>query len=238
MQWLDSVLNEQYQMIKVLKQSESKSILLLRHKEQGKDIVKRSYTGTGEVYQLLQRVAQPNLPTVYEVVESENKVTVLEEYINGITVSDVLESGLYNVRGVKKVISSVCDALEVLHTLGIVHRDVKPENIMIANNGEVVLIDFDASRLYKPHRSEDTVFVGTAGYAAPEQFGIAQSDKRADIFAVGVLMNVMLIGEHPSKKLYKGKLKRVIEKCIQIDPNKRYQSVTELKQVLKINFIS
>ena len=94
------------------------------------------------------------------------------------------------------------------------------------------LIDFDASRFFKKGQSKDTVIIGTAGYAAPEQLGFAQSDERTDIFALGVLMNVMLTGEHPTNKLYKGKLRKVIEKCIQLDPQKRYKNVEELKKIL------
>lgn len=233
MQWLENTLKQQYQVIRMLKQADEKTVALLRHKKHGKDIVYHSYKGTGEVYKLLRQVSHRNLPTVYEVLEGEERVVVLEEYIEGITVSDILENGLYNEHGVKQVITDVCCALEVLHTMGIVHRDIKPENIMIKNSGEVILIDFDVSRLYKPHKSNDTAIIGTTGYAAPEQFGITQSDKRVDIFAVGVMINVMLTGEHPSKKLYQGKLKRVIEKCVQINPNRRYQTATQLKQALK-----
>ena len=103
---------------------------------------------------------------------------------------------------------------------------------MIRTDSKVILIDFDAARIYKPYRSEDTKFVGTVGYAAPEQFGMTQSDPRTDIFALGILLNIMLTGEHPSKVLYQGRLRKVIEKCIQVNPQKRYQTVLELKQSL------
>ena len=91
----------------------------------------------------------------------------------------------------------MCKALWVLHSLGAVHRDVKPENIILRGS-EAVLIDFDAARLYKPEESGDTQVLGTTGFAAPEQYGLSQTDRRADIYAVGILMNVMLTGEHPS----------------------------------------
>ncbi|MGN0171994.1 MAG: serine/threonine-protein kinase [Acutalibacteraceae bacterium] len=183
----------------------------------------------------MRTISHPNLPTVYEVLEDQGRVIVLEEYIDGMSVSAVLENGLYSEYGVQQVVSSVCDALEALHTFGIIHRDIKPENIMIDNDGHVTLIDFDAAKLYKPFHSEDTMLVGTAGYAAPEQFGIAQSDKRSDIFALGVLMNVMLTGDHPSKRMYHGKMAKIIQRCVQVDPNKRYPSAADLKAA--INFI-
>ena len=103
---------------------------------------------------------------------------------------------------------------------------------MIDSNGNVKLIDFDAARLYKPYQSKDTQAIGTMGYAAPEQYGINQTDERTDIYAIGVLMNVMLTGKPPEIRLYNGRLKRVIVKCTQTIPDNRYQNVKELKRNL------
>ena len=230
--FLDDILKEQYSVVKAYKNTEEKSIVLLRHNELKKEIICRRFKGSGEVYKFLNNISFPNLPTIYEVLKTDDKVLVLEEYINGITVADVLLDGLYDEKGVKHIIKEVCNALSVIHYYGIVHRDIKPENIMITNDGKVKLIDFDASRFFKNGQSKDTEIIGTTGYAAPEQFGLAQSDERTDIFAVGVLMNVMLTGEHPSKKLYKGGLTKIIEKCIQLDPQKRYRNTEDLKKSL------
>lgn len=230
--FFDDILKEQYSVVRVFKKTEEKSILLLRHKEIKKDVICRKFKGNCDAYKVLRDISFVNLPAVFEVAENENKITVLEEYISGTTVADLLSDGLFNESGVKSIVKSVCDALTVLHFYGIVHRDIKPENIMVADGGTVKLIDFDAARLYKNGKSKDTKIIGTAGYAAPEQLGLAQSDERTDIFAVGILMNVMLTGEHPSKKLYTGKLAKVIEKCIQIDPQKRYSNAEELKKSL------
>jgi len=192
------------------------------------DVIKRVYHDTASVYQILQTLPHHNIPKVYEVIIDEDITTVLEECIDGLTISDVLDSGLYKESGVIAIISSLCDALSLLHKHEIVHRDIKPENIMVDNIGTVKLIDFNAAKVYKPHRSQDTQTLGTAGYAAPEQFGITQSDRRVDIYALGILMNVMLTGEYPSKSFYQGRLTKIIEKCTQLDPNKRYQNVAEL----------
>lgn len=229
---LDDILKEQYSVVKVYKNTDEKSIVLLRHNELKKEIICRKCKGSGEVYKILNGISFENLPQVYAVSQEKNRIIVLEEFISGITISDVLSDGLYDEWGVRHIVKDVCDALTVLHSYGIVHRDIKPENIMITDNGTVKLIDFDAARLFKNGQSKDTKIIGTAGYAAPEQLGLAQSDERTDIFAVGVVMNVMLTGEHPSKKLYKGKLAKIIEKCIQLDPKKRYNSAEELKKSL------
>ena len=232
MTFLDDILKENYSVIKAFKNTEEKSIVLFRHNELKKDIVCHRFIGNGAVYRFLCNISFPNLPEIYEVSESDGIVVVLEEFISGITVADVLLDGLYDEYGVRHIVKELCDALRVLHSYGIVYRDIKPENIMITNEGTIKLIDFDASRFFKNGQSKDTKIMGTAGYAAPEQLGLAQSDERTDVFAIGVLMNVMLTGEHPSKKLYKGRITKIIEKCIQLDPQKRYTTVEELKKSL------
>ena len=218
MGWHNDVLNEEYLPVSVLKRDEGGEVIRLRHKTLGKDIVKISYRGKSDAYKRLMTVKNSNLPTVYDVYEE-----------NGTTVSDVLMGGLYTPKGTAAVCRGVCDALYALHSLNIIHRDVKPENVMIENAGRVVLIDLDASRIYSDSKNADTQLMGTVGYAAPEQFGFLQTGVRADIFSVGVLMNVMLTGEHPSKKLYGGKMRKIIEKCIRLDPDERYSDVSELK---------
>ena len=145
--------------------------------------------------------------------------------------AEIMETDKYNYWEMSKVVRSVCNALAVLHTKNLVHRDVKPENVMICQDGRVVLIDFNASRKIFDV-GKDTVVMGTVGYASPEQLGIAQSDMRTDIYALGVMMNVMLTGKHPSKELAKGKAGRIIRKCTNISPEKRYQSVIQLSKAM------
>lgn len=139
---------------------------------------------------------------------------------------------MYTYGGAAKILRALCDALEALHSHGFVHRDIKPENVMIDDHGQVKLIDFDAARAFDGIKSHDTVILGTVGFAPPEQFGVAQSDPRSDIYALGVLFNVMLTGAHPSRKLAAGKAGRLILKCTQIQPGMRYASVAELRRKL------
>ncbi len=223
-----SIIAEQFSFVKALRKTDNKSAVVLRHKNMGTEIVVREFCGDISVYELLKSISHPNLPKVYSAEKCDGRCKIVEEYINGVTVADVLASGLYTSQGAVQVIKELCSALGALHSLNIIHRDVKPENVMVDTSGAVKLIDFDAARIFKAYQPQDTAFIGTAGFAAPEQYGISQTDARSDIFSLGIMLNVMLTGEHPSKQLYKGKLTPIIEKCINLDPNKRFSSAREL----------
>lgn len=224
--------SEEYQFVKRIKHNDKSEILLLEHKTSHNRIIKRIFSGNAEVYKALLNHRIENIPKIYEVIESDDRVTVFEEYIDGVTLSELLQEELYNEKSVRKLISELCDVLSILHSHNIIHRDIKPENIMIDRNQNVKLIDFDSARIYKPYYPKDTEYLGTVGYAAPEQYGDTQTDQRTDIYAVGVLMNVMLTGKAPVSQLYNGNLGRIIEKCIQVNPDKRYQTAEQLKKAL------
>ncbi len=219
-----------YRLIKVLSDKNGCKVMRLRHKTLDKDIILRSFPQAVKVYEILCGIKQENLPIVYDTVNLEDGQIVIEEFIDGVTVADILETGLYRYIGAKRVIVGVCSALSVLHQRGIIHRDIKPENIIIDKNGRVVLIDFNISRKMSDN-IKDTVIMGTVGYASPE-LGITQSDPRADIYALGVLLNVMLTGKQPCERLAKGKAGKIVSKCTNVNPDQRYQSVENLIDAL------
>lgn len=229
--WLLHTLQEEFELVRRMKESTRGSVDLLRHKATGLRFVLRHFTGSAEVYRKLLDYSCPNLPVTLEVASRGEEHLVLEEYIQGDTLDFLLKDSRFTPNETKKIITQVCKALWVLHSVGAVHRDVKPENIMLRGD-EAVLIDFDAARLYKPEESGDTQVLGTTGFAAPEQYGLSQTDRRADIYAVGVLMNIMLTGRHPSKQLARGRLGRVVERCTQVSPDKRYPDVIKLMEAL------
>ena len=132
----------------------------------------------------------------------------------------------------KTIAVQICDALIFLHSMGIVHRDIKPENIIVKDDGTAVLIDFSIARLMNNH-DKDTQALGTPGYAAPEQFGISQSGSTTDIYSLGILLNIMLTGVHPSVDLPKGLLRHIIKKCTNVQISKRYSNAKKLKRAIK-----
>lgn len=183
------------------------------------------------MYQKLLPISCPYLPQIMETAEENGWVAVLEEYIEGDSLAELLCGARFTAAEAREITWQLCQALWVLHSLGAVHRDVKPENVILRGR-QAVLIDFDASRLFKGEHTADTHILGTTGYAAPEQYGIAQTDERADIYSLGVLLNIMLTGKHPSKELSRGHLGHVVQKCTMVTPKKRYRSVLSLMEAL------
>lgn len=216
-----------YSLIKVLSSKNECKVLRARNKSGNKDIIIRSYPSQVSAYEELYHLKCDCLPLIYDVINLDDGQIVLEEFIDGITIAEVMESGEYKKIGVRRVIKNVCFALSILHQRNLVHRDVKPENVMVSADGRVVLIDFNASRRVS-QMNKDTVVMGTVGYASPEQMGVAQTSSKTDIYAVGILLNVMLTGKHPSEKIAKGKYGKIVRKCTAVNPDERYQSAEKL----------
>ncbi len=220
-----------YSLVAVLSEKNSCKVLRLRNKITPQDLILRSFPRHLDAYETLCGVRCENLPEIYDAIDVDDGQVVLEEYIDGITVAQVMETGKYQYRGIKKVLTGVCNGLMVLHERGIIHRDLKPENVMVDKNGRVVLIDFNASRK-ESKAGKDTVIMGTVGYASPEQLGLSQTDARTDIYAAGVLMNVMLTGKHPTETFARGRVGRIVRKCTALNPDDRYQTAIKLREAL------
>ena len=225
--WLSDALKQEFEPLKLLKESERGTVTLIRHRASGKKFILRSFSGNGEVYRRLLSCEYSNLPTIYEVASEGEQNLVLEEYIQGDNMGAMLQETLFTPKETRRILRQLCGALWVLHSMGAVHRDVKPENIVLRGN-EAVLIDFDAARIHKKGEENDTRVLGTIGFAAPEQYGFSQSDACSDIYSLGILMNVMLTGKHPSNQLAPGRFGRIVTRCTQVTPRKRYKNVRRL----------
>ncbi len=187
------------------------------------------------VYRLLMDGNFPNIPHIQLLIEENDGLIVIEEYIHGDTLASLIQkNGLMKEEQVLAIGISVCEILSRLHHnfVTLIHRDIKPSNIMISKDGVVKLIDFNAAKAVETEKAEDTRLIGTQEFAAPEQYGFGQSSSKTDIYALGVTMNYLLTGDYPKNKLWEGKLRPVIENCIPINPDDRYESIDAVERAL------
>ena len=198
---------------------------------------------------LLKKLSHPNLPSIVDVIDTEDTFLIVMDYIEGNPLSVLLEErGAQPQEMVIYWALQLCDVLSYLHEreTPIIYRDMKPANVMLKPNGEVILIDFGIAREYKRQNVADTTCLGTQGYAAPEQFGgQGQTDARTDIYCLGATLYHLLTGHNPSEPPYEmypirywnenlsSGLEQIILTCTQKNPADRYQNCEELRYALE-----
>lgn len=214
------------------------NVTLVQHQETGKLFVKKELSVYDvNVFRHLMECPVPGIPRIEELVETDGKLYVFEEYISGVTLQELLgESMILKNEQAVSYIQQLCCILRPLHNQNppIVHRDIKPSNIIITSLDRVYLVDINSAKKVTA-KGQDTVLIGTVGYAAPEQYGFSSSQPTADIYALGVLLNEMLTGGKISDRLTTGPLARVINRCVQMEPASRYQNVDQLLMDLPQN---
>lgn len=231
----------QYETLAPLGEAASKNVFLCKDKKSGKIVVKKYVApNVCPVYEKLQNISNIHIPQTYETVYDEKTGLIIEEFVNGMTLREFIGTkGTPDKTLLCQIICDICDALSASHDAGIIHRDINLDNIMISNDGILKVIDFGIARILKENKSQDTSFLGTAGYAPPEQFGFAQTDARSDIYSVGIVISELLSGELlPGELLRKesyqyGEFGDIVRKCTEIDPKQRFQTITELWQAVK-----
>ena len=219
----------QYQFLKFI--DEKGKISLKRNELDGRICVEKHIDfETEPVYQFLKTHPNAGTPEIYECVEDEEYVIVLEEYVTGETLEQLRSEREFSQGEAADIIFRLCQILEPLHQANppIVCRDLKAENVIVDREGELKIIDFDIARVYRPGQNRDTHMLGTQEYAAPEQFGYQQTDPRTDIYALGVLLNYLVLGKFLFEQKLQGPLGTVVEKCTRMDPDQRYQTVGAL----------
>ena len=201
-------------------------------KNDGKKSAKTLLKGLEREANILKNVDHPVLPRIVDIINQDGTIYVVMDYIEGDTIQDRLKKeGAQPQELVVEWGLQLASALNYLHNMNppIIYRDMKPSNVMIKPEGGVKLIDFGTAKEYEIENNADTTALGTRGYAAPEQFGFGQSDKRTDIYALGVLINVCLTGQLPKDKLCTSHgFREIVKKCTNIEPQNRYNDVGEL----------
>ena len=204
---------------------------LAKNVQTGKIVVKKQVSwSAARVYERLKDTETLYLPDIYEICAVKDGCVIIEEYISGETLESLLElKGKLPEEEAVSYFVQILKGAQVMHEKGIVHRDLTPSNILISSDRVAKIIDFGIARNRREEGNQDTHILGTVGYASPEQFGFLQTDNRADIYALGILLNKMLTGEMPNEHLTENrKLRKIVEKCTQIDPKQRYGSVIEI----------
>lgn len=213
--------------LKIVRENNRQRISLVEN-EKGEKFIKREiFDDKSEIYKLLQKINHRNIPEIYYVGLNEN-TEVVEEFVEGKTLADLLDEGIkISVKQIKSIIRQLLSALVCIHECGIIHRDVKPDNIIIDNQGRLWLTDFDIARIYREEIRKDTETMGTFGYAPIEQYGMMPTDFKTDIYSLGATMEALLRGRKNA-----GYLKKIALKCKKLDPAERYKSAKAVKHAL------
>lgn len=233
--YITDSLKNNYRKTSVLKESNESSIYIFTHKKTGQKIVERiSKNRNDDAFRAVRNREIPNLASIYEVCSTENSLITIEEFIEGENLSDIIQNKTLDMKTAIRYTYQICNALNGLHEKNVVHRDIKPANIIIGNDGSAYLIDLGIARIINHSEDSDTQSLGTAGYTAPEQYGIIQSSQSTDIYTLGIVLNKMITGVHPSIEMPKGPIKRIIEKSTSLQISKRYKSAKQMQAKLKL----
>lgn len=200
--------------------------------------------------EMLKKLNHPNLPSIIDVIDKDDSFIIVMDYIEGRSLQDVLEKqGAQSPEQVVEWAKQLAGVLGYLHkrTPPIIYRDMKPANVMLKPDGSVTLIDFGTAREFKAHSLGDTTWLGTKGYAAPEQFGgQGETDARTDIFNLGATMYHLMTGYSPADtnfvilplgdlrpELKDTGFEYLVKKCCEPKREDRFQSCEELGAVLE-----
>src|ERR1039458_9704135 len=211
----------------------------------------------------LAKLNHPGIVTLYEFGRADGRLYFLMEYVDGVSLRQLLNAGRVSPREALAIVPQICDALQYAHDQSIVHRDIKPENILLDRRGRVKVADFGLGKLVagtqqplipslsppdgereaaSPALTDAGKIMGTPQYMAPEQFERpGEVDHRADIYALGIVFYQMLTGEMPGKPLEPPshkvqidvRLDEVVLRALERNPELRFQHVSVLKTCLE-----
>jgi tetratricopeptide (TPR) repeat protein len=199
---------------------------------------------------LLADLLHPNLPRIYDHFTEEERSYLVMDFIEGQTIEEYLEKESNGPLPLEQVLNwgeQICDVLSYLHNHQppIIFRDLKPSNVMMSENGHIYLIDFGIARVFKPGQSHDTVALGSPGYAAPEQYGKAQSTPRSDIYSLGAMLHFLLTGVDPSEQPFffrpagqlnpnvPQELENLLQRMLDMTASNRPETLQEVVNVLR-----
>lgn len=192
---------------------------------------------------LLSALEHKNVPRIYDHFTDQDHWYLVMDFIKGETLEDYLANASGGRLPLKKVLSigiELCNVLDYLHKHNqpIIFRDVKPANIMRTSKGRLYLIDFGIARQFTPGQSKDTGPLGSPGYAAPEQYGKAQTTVQTDVYGLGATLQTLLTGVEPlttppAHISIPKKMQKLLDQMLEADPMHRPGNMEEVKRRLQ-----
>ncbi len=191
-------------------------------------------------------IDDPMLPKIESLYRLPDMLVVVYEYVQGDSLKVLMEQGArFSTEQVANYVCNVCHATSCLHSVGVVHRDITPSNIIVGN-GKAHLVDLGIARQQRGDARHDTTTLGTWGFAAPEQFGFAQTSARSDVYSIGRVLGYLLTGVSPSSSNYeqelakvadaggkRGRLATISQRAATFEPSGRYQSAYDLETEIR-----
>ncbi|MBC7795760.1 MAG: serine/threonine protein kinase, partial [Pyrinomonadaceae bacterium] len=196
----------------------------------------------------------PNIATLYDFKSINGNLCIFMEYIDGESLDDLINRNFFAVEESLMTFHSICEAVSFIHRKGILHRDIKSQNIKLNSKGLIKLLDFGIAKDAENQKLTKTgSVIGTPSYIAPEQFKGKPADFQTDVWALGVLFYEMLTGKHPFRatgimelclKIESGEyvpveranpsvpveVAGIVKRCLQKEKNRRYQNASELSR--------
>jgi predicted Ser/Thr protein kinase len=161
------------------------------------------------------RLSHPNIVGVYDYGETDETAYIVMEFVEGPSLKDLLDAReRFPIAETARIMEQVLAGLQFSHEHGVVHRDIKPGNVMIAKGGRVKLADFGIARIESSVMTQDGTMLGTPAYMSPEQLMAQTVDARSDIYSSGVMLYQLLTGERP----FEGGLTAIIHKALNTVP--------------------
>lgn len=259
-----SVLGQRYEILKLLGQGGMGAVYKARDREVDQlvalKVIRPDLASNYEIIArfkqeliLARQVTHKNVVRIYDLADVDGVKFITMEYVEGEDLRSVIhEKSKLPLVEVVEIMRQVCSALEAAHSVGVIHRDLKPQNIMRDKAGRVLVMDFGLARTLEGTGMTQTGFmVGTLEYMSPEQALGTTLDPRSDIFTLGLIFYELLIGTRPfvadsalaslikrtreraipvsdQDRSIPGTLSGIVSKCLEPDPNLRYQNAAQI----------
>lgn len=229
-----------YDMLECLSRGEGQETVLARDRDSGRKVIVKYYDRENPLCDLTEQdslhdLRHPGIPDFLGEYQDQSGRYIVREYIEGRTLMEYGREHRFSEEDIICLGMELCDVLQYLHEQKppVIHRDIKPQNIVLKEDGGVCLIDFGISRIFRETDGADTVLCGTRDYAAPEQYGYMQTGVYSDLYSLGIVLTWMLTREAAPIRRPETSLEKALAKCTAFAPGNRYQKAAAFKKALQ-----